>query len=164
MQTAESQQMLLVQSSLHCGIAESFQKSSRFHCCCMTRQSIIWSLFARPMWAVNSWGSVSTPLITGIEAPTESVLLQESERLGAGAFLCLGTLCVSVSVASGAQSQVKYPPPTVQSVRGACPPRPLSLWLTAPPPGHPSPLTTWKISATITTIIWVLKHQFYSVL
>lgn len=73
------------------------------------------------------------------EAPTESLLLQESERLGAGAFLCLGTLCVSVSVASAAQSQVKYPPPTVQSVRGACPPRPLSLWLTAPPPGHPLP-------------------------
>lgn len=66
-------------------------------------------------------------MIAGTEAPTESLLLQESERLGAGEFLCLGTLCVSVSVASGAQSQVKYPPPTVQSVREACPPRPLSL-------------------------------------
>lgn len=69
----------------------------------------------------------STPLRTATEAPTESLLLQESKRLGAGTFLCLGTLCVSVSAASGAQSQVKYPPPMVQSVREACPPQLLSL-------------------------------------
>lgn len=64
---------------------------------------------------------------------SQSLILQQAVWLGSGAILCWGTLCVSVSVASAAQSQVKYPPPTVQSVRGSCPPRPLSLWLTAPP-------------------------------
>lgn len=81
---------------------------------------------------------------------------------------------MSVSVASGAQSQVKYPPPTLQSVRGACPPRPLSLIDRHPPlpsphthtphptQGHPPPLTTWKMSATIRRINWVLKRRSYS--
>lgn len=126
------------QSSLHCGIAETTQKSSRFHTRCMTRQSTVWisSSASSSSFLLNCAAGVSSrflrerllsSVITATEAPTQSLLLQESESLGAGALLCLGTLCVSVSVASGAQSQVKYPPPTVQSVRGACPPRPLSL-------------------------------------
>lgn len=49
MQTAESQQSLLVRSSFQCGNAGSSQKSSGSHCPCMARQSIIWSLFARSM-------------------------------------------------------------------------------------------------------------------
>jgi len=114
----------------------------------------------------NSAHVTPTPLVT-IPPPSQPKMrlyhpvLVTGTWLGAGAFLCLSTLCVSVSAASGAQSQVKYPPPTVQSVRGACPPRPLSLWLTAP--GYPPPLTTWKISASMTRINWVLKHQFYPV-
>ena len=51
------------------------------------------------IYSFESWYSSSY-----LVAPTLGGL-----RLGAELFLCLGTLCGSVSVASGAQSQVKYP-------------------------------------------------------
>lgn len=51
--------------SFHCGIVESFEKSSRFKCRNMTRQSIFLNPVAPPLQAFKSCGSVSTPVITG---------------------------------------------------------------------------------------------------
>lgn len=109
--------------SFHCGIVESLEKSSRFECCSMTRQSMSWNSTAWPMRAFQSCGSVSTPVIT--EALSRWDLRSGSDSALERFLLLRHT--VRVSVASAAQSQVKYPPPTVQCVRGSCPPRPLSL-------------------------------------
>lgn len=56
--------LLKFEDCFHCGIVESFEKSSRVKCCSMTRQSIIWNPNAWPMRAFKSCGSGSTPVIT----------------------------------------------------------------------------------------------------
>lgn len=65
--------------------------------------------FARSVFAVNSWGRIFTPLKAGTVLLLTRSYFRRSETWR-WASLCLGTLCVSVPVASGAQSQIKYPP------------------------------------------------------
>lgn len=146
--------------SFHCGIVESFEKSSRFKRRNMSRRSIIWNPIAPPMQAFKSCGSVSTPVITEALSrcyfrSLSDLALEPFFAKAHCAWVCLQRALLS--------PKLNIPLRWYKVSEGPAHPGHFHFDWQHPTPssGPPSPLTTWKISGSI-KIYWVLKRLFSS--